>query len=98
MGEVLLWLKIKGKQLGVRFYRQVPIDTYIVDFFCPERLLVIEVDGSSHTHGAVWAKDVSRQHALEKKNIRFLRFQESQIRSDLAGVVMTIKHWLESNP
>ena len=49
LGEVLLWNAIKGKQIdGLSFYRQRPIDNYIVDFFCPERMLAIEIDGFSH--------------------------------------------------
>ena len=47
--EIILWLKLKNKQLyGYDFHRQKPIDNYIVDFFCQELMLAIEVDGYSH--------------------------------------------------
>lgn len=46
--EILLWEQIKNKALGVEFKRQVPILEYIVDFYCQEIRLAIEVDGSIH--------------------------------------------------
>lgn len=49
LSEVILWQRIKKKAIkGFEFHRQVPIDQYIVDFFCHELALVIEVDGKSH--------------------------------------------------
>jgi len=47
-GEIALWREIKNKKLGVRFSRQIPIDQYIVDFYCKDLQLAIEVDGSIH--------------------------------------------------
>lgn len=50
LSEVLLWLELKGKQMkGYDFHRQKPIDNYIVDFFCHELMLAIEIGGISHT-------------------------------------------------
>jgi very-short-patch-repair endonuclease len=49
LSEVLLWRHLKGKQmLGYDFHRQKPIDNYIVDFFCKDLMLAIEIDGVSH--------------------------------------------------
>jgi len=49
LSEILLWQQIKGKKvLGYDFHRQKPIDEYVVDFYCPELKLVIEIDGDSH--------------------------------------------------
>ncbi len=48
LAEVLMWKNIKQKALGVQFHRQVPMLNYIVDFYCHEISLVIEIDGSSH--------------------------------------------------
>ncbi|MGV2481542.1 UNVERIFIED_CONTAM: DUF559 domain-containing protein, partial [Salmonella enterica subsp. enterica serovar Weltevreden] len=53
LSEVLLWKKIKNKSLGVEFHRQVPLDNYIVDFYCHELMLAIEIDGNSHDHSEV---------------------------------------------
>ena len=48
LGEIALWREIKGKKLGYKFSRQIPIDQYIVDFYCKDLQLAIEVDGSIH--------------------------------------------------
>lgn len=49
LAEVLLWQCLrKGQRSGYDFHRQWPIDEYIVDFFAPELLLAIEIDGGSH--------------------------------------------------
>jgi len=62
MSEILLWQELKGKQLlGYDFDRQIPIDNYIVDFYCKKLNLVIEIDGSSHTIDTAPMKDEIRQ-------------------------------------
>ena len=48
LSEVLLWRQIKGQTLKYEFHRQVPIDEFIVDFYCHELKLAIEIDGDSH--------------------------------------------------
>ena len=53
--EILLWKEIKNKSLGVEFKRQVPILEYIVDFYCQELKLVIEIDG--HIHNFRYVED-----------------------------------------
>lgn len=80
LSEVLLWNEIKNKQLGVRFSRQIPIDTYIVDFYCKELLLVIEIDGTTHTFEGQVAKDQIRQQKLESFGISFLRFDDLDVK------------------
>ena len=64
-GESALWNAIRNKALkGYKFRRQVPISNCIVDFYCPELMLVIEVDGTSHNLKE--HKDIIRQKELEK--------------------------------
>jgi len=94
LGEVLLWHALKTRALGCEFHRQVPIADYIVDFFCHERMLAIEVDGASHDQEA-YARDLRRQQELEVLGVRFLRFSESAVRQELDGVLQAIAHWLE---
>ncbi len=48
LGEIAHWREVSGKRLGFRFSRQIPIGNYIVDFYCKELQLAIEVDGSIH--------------------------------------------------
>jgi len=66
LSEVLFWQELKGKQmLGYDFDRQRPIDDYIVDFYCKDLKLVIEIDGESHTYEKVAENDIIRQKRLE---------------------------------
>ena len=93
LGEVLLWGELKGKKLhGLSFYHQRPIDTYIVDFF-PELMLAIKIDGSSHSYRG--EEDIERQQRLEALGVRFLRFVEADVRSELSAVVEAILYWIE---
>ena len=77
LAEVLLWCKIKGKALEVEFHRQVPIGNYIVDFYCHELMLAIEIDGNSHYDEVATEKDVTRQRILENLGICFIRFDDA---------------------
>ncbi|TYC01378.1 MAG: endonuclease domain-containing protein [Kosmotoga sp.] len=66
LAEVLLWNELKKKKLkGYRFIRQKPIGNYIVDFFCKELFLAIEIDGSTHYEKG--EEDIRRQKELECK-------------------------------
>ncbi len=73
--EKFLWKAVLSrKQTGVKFKRQRPIYNFIVDFFCPELGLIIEIDGNSHfTKGAY---DAYRQQKLESLGYTFIRFEE----------------------
>jgi len=92
LGEVLLWQEIREKKLGYEFHRQVPIDQYIVDFYCHELRLAIEIDGLTHNYN--YDADGERQRKLEDLGVHFLRFQEKDVRSNLEGVVLTIEEWI----
>lgn len=60
LAEALLWREISRRKLGCEFHRQVPIHEYIVDFFCHELMLAIEIDGCSHRHDEAFANDRQR--------------------------------------
>jgi very-short-patch-repair endonuclease len=85
LSEVLLWLKIKGKTMGVEFHRQVPIDNFIVDFYCHELMLAIEIDGSSHDDKQDY--DQNRQLILENLGVRFIRFSDIDIKQKMGWVL-----------
>ncbi len=97
LSEVLLWQEIKNKQLGVRFSRQIPIDRYIVDFYCKEFQLVIEIDGESHTHDDAPEKDLERQQRLEALGVKFIRFEDLDIKKNLNWVMNELLYWIEMN-
>lgn len=95
LSEVLLWLELKGKKMrGYDFHRQKPIDNYIVDFFCHELMLVIEIDGISHTWEEVAVNDEIRQRKIESLGIQFLRFDDKEIKQNMSFVLNTIHDWI----
>ena len=98
LSEVLLWKQLKNRTLGVEFHRQVPIDKYVVDFYCHELRLAVEIDGASHKDKQVAAKDLERQKKLESLGVRFLRFDDADVRFDIMRVVAsiqaTVDEWL----
>jgi len=87
LSEVILWKAIKGKALKVEFHRQVPMLSFIVDFYCHEIKLVIEIDGSSHNHDEVIQYDNHRQELIEKYGVTFLRFLDNDVRNNLQNVL-----------
>ena len=97
ISEIKLWGELKGKQmLGYDFHRQKPLLKYIVDFYCNELMLAVEIDGISHWDDEAVKKDNERQAKLEKLGITFLRFTEEDVKKDLAGVVQTIEFWIQN--
>ena len=98
-GETKLWQRLKGKQLhGYDFDRQRPIDQFIVDFYCKQLMLAIEIDGSSHDSEDAQQRDRDRQTRLEALGISFLRFREEAVHRDIDGVVEAIEAWLAAHP
>ena len=87
--EVLLWQNIKQRACGVQFHRQVPMLNYIVDFYCHEIGLVIEIDGSSHDHSFLY--DAKRQGEIEAYGVTFLRFSNTEVKSNMFSVLLVIK-------
>lgn len=88
--EAILWSEIKSDKLGVRFLRQRPIGKYIVDFYCHALELVIEIDGAA-THDSRVIEDAKRQKDIENLGITVLRFKDSDVKFNLAGVVEGIR-------
>ena len=96
MSEVLLWRCLNRKQiLGYDFDRQRPIDTYIVDFYCKELKLAIEIDGATHNDKV--HEDRTRQERLESLGVKFLRFRDGDVKGNLEGVVEEIRKWIRKN-
>ena len=98
--EVLLWNQLKQKQMeGQDFDRQRPIDQYIVDFYCKDLQLAIEIDGNYHYELTQQIKDAARQSRLESLGVRFLRFDNQMIETDMFQVLHIIRSWiLEHKP
>lgn len=84
--EQKLWGKLRANQLGHRFRRQHAFPPYIVDFYCPDAGLIIELDGGQHTP----EKDLSRTGFLEQKGLMVLRFWNHDVNDNIDGVLDTI--------
>lgn len=94
--EVELWKHLKNKQLlGLRFRRQHPIDIFIIDFYCHQLKLVIEIDGEIHNNPENQAYDTKRTTKLERYGIKVIRFNNEEVFEDIDNVTATIKEECE---
>src|SRR5690349_8238720 len=85
--EVLLWLELKNKKLGVRFLRQYGVGAFVVDFYSPEVKLAVEVDGATHVTDEEKEYDRNRQNKIEVAGITFLRFTNPEVYDALDYVI-----------
>ena len=95
LSEVLLWKQIKNKSFGVEFHRQVPIDEYIVDFYCHELMLAIEIDGNSHFFEDIAVNDIERQSKLENLGVSFIRFTDTDVKQQMVMVLLALENKIE---
>ena len=89
--ERMLWRALKELPIeGTHFRRQAPIGRYVVDFFCPAKRLIIELDGGHHNEDATAKLDSERQAWLEQEGYRVIRFWNSDVTADLNAVLERI--------
>ena len=92
--EHKLWNVLRAKRFrGVKFRRQVRIEGFIVDFLCPSRKLIIELDGGQHNEEYKTLKDKVRQRRLEIKGYKVLRFWNNEVDHNLEGVIEEISKY-----
>jgi very-short-patch-repair endonuclease len=93
--ELLLWSKIKGKQLAnYTFYRQRIIGDYIVDFYCPKVKLIIELDGGQHFSEEGIKADKKRDSYFKNQGITVLRYTNVDVLENIEGVIENILAYL----
>jgi len=85
--ERKLWSKLRNQQLGVKFRRQEPLGRFIVDFFCKEAKLIVELDGGQHWEEQNVFKDAERTKELEGLGFRVVRFSDRDVMVNVEGVV-----------
>ena len=86
--ECKLWQRLRNKQVhGLKFYRQYSVGSYILDFYCPQRLLAIELDGSQHL--AAKEYDDDRTAYLQRLGITVIRFWDHEVLQEM-DVVMEV--------
>ena len=96
--EKALWQQLRGQQLGVKFLRQYIIGNYIVDFFCPSKQLIIEVDGKYHYAEDNQDFDNIRDTYLSLQGYKVLRFINEQVLCNIDQVIATIQTQLCNLP
>ncbi|MFZ1991298.1 MAG: endonuclease domain-containing protein [Alphaproteobacteria bacterium] len=91
--ESRLWMALRRKQIeGMIFRRQHPIGPYVTDFFCPAANLIVELDGASHDNDTLHQRDTVRTNWLEERGYSVMRFWNSELDTNLDGVVATIRN------
>ena len=86
--ERTLWRALKELPMdGTHFRRQAPIGPYVVDFFCPAKRLIIELDGGHHNDDETAKRDGERQLWLEREGYRVVRFWNSEVTADVTAVL-----------
>jgi len=87
--EKVLWQKLRGRKLnGLKFHRQYSVGPYILDFFCPQIRLAIELDGDQHKNAVEYDKE--RDTLIGKADIKTLRFWNNEIFNDMEKVLEKI--------
>ena len=95
--ERLFWNAVRNRQFqGLKFLRQKPLLGYIVDFYCAELRLVIEIDGSVHNTSKEY--DENRTSDLQLFGIRIIRYTNDQVEYDLKSVLNHLAHTIKNNP
>jgi very-short-patch-repair endonuclease len=95
--ECVLWQSLKGRQLlGKKFRRQISIGRYIVDFYCAEARLVVELDGERHFSITLDDYEAERTLYLEREGLKVIRFENKELTEHLEGVLETIKQALQN--
>jgi very-short-patch-repair endonuclease len=89
--EKILWKKLKDRTVfKARFRRQHPIGIFIVDFYCHEYKLAVEIDGEIHLKNEVIEYDDGRSHDIEKFDVKILRFSNNEVFTNLNRVIEEI--------
>ncbi|HEY4528391.1 MAG TPA: DUF559 domain-containing protein [Candidatus Paceibacterota bacterium] len=94
--EMFLWDELRKHRLGYKFKRQHSIGPYILDFYCPERKLAIELDGAHHIENKEY--DVERTNYLSSLNIKVIRFWNKEANDNIGAVIKIINQELNLLP
>ena len=92
--EAKLWSRLSRSQLGYKFRRQHVIGNCIVDFFCPQKALIVEVDGNTHDP----ERDAVRDHLNTQRGYATIRFTNGDVGRNIEGVLQRLLSKLEALP
>ncbi len=95
--ERMLWDALRGRKLaGLKFRRQHPIGPFVADFCCPDRRLIIELDGE--IHDTLQDRDAEREALLRAAGYHVVRFTNQELHVDLSGILNAIQAAAEALP
>lgn len=91
--ENIFWQAVRNRRIGgLKFRRQQVIEGFIVDFFCEEKKLVVEIDGSFHNTEEQKKIDAHRKAVFEARGLREIRFTNEQVFNDLESILDTLRN------
>ena len=93
--ERLFWIQVKNKTIGYKFRRQFNIGRFIVDFYCHELRLIVEIDGFTHENEERQKRDAARQRYLENLGYKVIRYTDDQVLNDTEAMVRDLKNKCE---
>lgn len=94
--EKIMWNALRNRQfLGLKFRRQHLIEGYLVDFYCHELQLAIEIDGSVHKYEDQMNQDVERQKIIEEKGIKFFRTSDEEVKYSISVVLNNLENYIQ---
>ena len=97
--EKILWEALRNRKLiGAKFRRQHPISVFILDFYCHEYKLVVEIDGGVHEDVEVKEYDKGREEELRELKLKVIRFKNEEVMENLKEVLEQIKKYLTPGP
>ncbi len=93
-----MWYNLRGKNFeGLKFRRKYPIGNYVVDFCCPLKKVVIELDGSGHMEKNQAKKDKIRGSYLKEQGFKVFRVSNSEVDNNMEGVLDDIFYLIDDN-
>ena len=93
--EIILWSRLRSKQVdGYKFRRQQPIFDYVVDFYCDELKLIIEVDGEIHLYNRNAEYDIKRDKVLKINGYHLLRLSNPEVEMNIDAAIKKIKTFI----
>jgi very-short-patch-repair endonuclease len=96
--EIILWSRLRSKKVnGYKFRRQQPVFDYIVDFYCNELKLIIEVDGEIHFQNETSKYDLKRDNILKINGYHILRLSNHGIETEIDLAIKKIKSFISEN-
>ena len=97
--EAILWRALKGKQVaGLKFRRQFGVGPYVLDFYCPEIRLGIELDGGVHKTSYTHEYDEMRTRFMAENRIRVMRFDNEVVYNNIQGIIEAINGASSDHP